>query len=117
MHDLIQELLYKELKSKNEKHKVLCEKKLTDSSLRPDILEKTPFGDNIFEIKTHSTLRKCVRAALGQIMEYQFWVTQERAKGLFIVSHFESDPEIDQYLEHLTSKISVPVKYLQVKVD
>lgn len=61
-----------------------------------------------FEIKTYSA-KKCIREALGQILEYACYPSTLRAKKLFIIGPEKPDEKDHAYLEMLRNKYNLPV--------
>ena len=107
LHSLMQNAIYKLLRA-NYKKEYKC---VRIEHGRVDIKAKTHDGKfHYFEIKT-DVPKLCIRAALGQIMEYAYWADCERAKKLIIVGDTEPDAEAKKYLQHIRNKFSIPVYY------
>jgi hypothetical protein len=76
-----------------------------------DVKAKTNNGDwHFFELKTSSP-RKCIREALGQILEYAHFPADNKAKKLFIVGQAELSDDEKKYLKYLRSQYNIPVWY------
>ncbi|MCI0549777.1 MAG: hypothetical protein L0287_02350, partial [Anaerolineae bacterium] len=69
-----------------------------------------------YEIKTESTVKKCVRLAIGQLLEYAHFPNEHRADKLVIGESFPTKDDI-QYLEFLRRAYSLPVYYQQYQVS
>ncbi len=54
-----------------------------------------------FEIKTSGSLKKCIREALPQLLEYAYWPAEKRASKLVIVSLNKATADGAAYLEKL----------------
>lgn len=78
---------------------------------RVDVKAVNNLGEwDYFEIKTESP-KRCVREALGQVMEYAYYPSIERAKNIIIVGDTLPDPSTIQYLDYLRDRFSLPVSY------
>jgi hypothetical protein len=64
-----------------------------------------------YELKTGCSVRLCMRTALGQLLEYAYWPTTERAHELVVVGESTPDPYAIAFLEFLRRKFHVPVYY------
>jgi len=66
------------------------------------------------ELKTQSVVRRAIREALAQLMEYSFWPPkQPRADVLVIVAPGVAQPAEQEYLAFLRKKFGIPIYYLQ----
>jgi hypothetical protein len=65
------------------------------------------------EIKSYPSLRACIRAALGQLIEYSFFVDTNKADRLVISSQHPCTTEIDKFLSHLRTTINLNIYYAQ----
>ena len=72
-------------------------------------------SQHFFEIKTSTPLR-CIREALGQIMEYAYYPTTDKASRLIVVGEDLPDNETQSYLEHIREKFDLPLYYRQVNL-
>jgi len=64
-----------------------------------------------FDVKTEPTVKLCIRAAVGQLLEYSYYPSEERATNLIVVGWALSEPEDAQYLHHLSEKFALPLGY------
>jgi hypothetical protein len=110
LHNELQQALYNELVSCYGKESVSAE--LISSSGRPaDLVVKDGDQFKIFEIKTSSSPRDCIRQALGQILEYSYWPGSPKYSELWIVGPEPLDEESNQYLKNLIERFGLPLKY------
>lgn len=111
LHKKIQNAVVEILKGK---YAHLSLEKETDSSMkqRVDIKGKLIGSDewHFFEVKTYSAKRS-IREALGQILEYSHFPSNERAKKLFIVGQDMPDKDVIAYMKLLREKYSLPIWY------
>lgn len=66
-----------------------------------------------YEIKTYSSLKKSIREAVGQLLEYSYWTTGQLAKELIIVTALPADIETRSYMNNLRSTLNLPIWYQQ----
>lgn len=64
-----------------------------------------------FELKTAPDVRSCMRAALGQLLEYSCWWSSDRASELIVVGEHEVDGSAGEYLRTLRERFRLPVWY------
>jgi hypothetical protein len=67
----------------------------------------------INEIKTDSSAKMCVRNAIGQLIEYSMYPTQEKAHQLIVVGDAPLSIDDASYLSYLRSRFSLPIYYAQ----
>ncbi len=112
-HTAIQRALYERLIIEFGKECVGAEN-LCEASGRIDIVVKTKTVLRIYEIKTSSTARGCIREALGQLADYAFWPTLSFATGLYVVGEPPLTSDVESYLVRLNANMPVPLSYIQV---
>jgi hypothetical protein len=78
-----------------------------------DIVTQLDGGHTFYELKTSGSLRKCIRDALPQLLEYAYWPDADRAKELVIVSPAKPNDNARKYLEALRKRFSIPIFYQQ----
>lgn len=78
-----------------------------------DLKVTCPDGDTFFEIKTDPSAKRCIRNALGQLLEYSSYPTAKRAHRLVVVGNPPANSEDIAYLKHLRSLYSIPIFYAQ----
>jgi hypothetical protein len=68
-------------------------------------------SSSFFEVKMESTVKKCIRLALGQLLEYAHWPAQQNASRLIIVGKLQPSEEEQQYLAFLRQQYELPIYY------
>ncbi len=112
-HTAIQRALYDRLVSEFGKDCVGSEN-LCAAGGRIDLVVKTATVLQIYEIKTASTARGCIREALGQLIDYAFWPNPPFATGLYVAGEPPMTPDVERYLERLNGSLPVRLEYVQV---
>lgn len=87
-----------------------CELKVGNNKI--DICVKKNEYFDIYEIKTCSSARACVREAMGQILEYAFFKTKESISKMYIVSDCAPDSDVEEYLLKIRNLHHIPIYYL-----
>lgn len=98
-------------------HRWLCQKygrqavgiEIADVDLRVTLPEGTTF----YEIKMATTAKKCIREALGQLLEYAVYPTAAKASKWVVVGDPAPTPEDIAYLTHLRTVYNMPICYAQ----
>lgn len=104
-HDRLQNLLYAKLRKKYGNDAVGYEQNRVDLTVRFS-------GETIFyEIKTFPVAKQCIRAALGQLLEYAHYSTENRASKLIIVSDAPYSSDDEAYLKYIRSMYGLPIFY------
>jgi hypothetical protein len=109
LHNEIQNELYNHLVDKYDDRSVG-----TEVSCLSGNVDIVLFHENVytfFEIKTELSLRKCIRQAIAQLIEYAYWPDDERAKILVIVSPNPPTNEARRFLSNLRTKFGLPIYY------
>jgi hypothetical protein len=71
-----------------------------------------------YEIKTGHSARACIRAAVGQLLEYAFWPgAKHKASELVVVGEAALDQDARAYLDRLNEKFPLPISYQQIVID
>ena len=78
-----------------------------------DLKVTGPDGDTFFEIKTDSSAKRCIRNAIGQLLEYSCYPAAERANRLVVVGDASASSDDIKYLGYLRSRYSIPISYAQ----
>ena len=108
-HDKMQRVLRRVLKK--EYQVVLYE------NARADLKAKTDSNHwHFFEIKT-SIPKQSVRMAIGQLMEYAYYPSKERASRLIVISDQEPDIDLRNYLKSIRLKFKLPIYYRYFLLD
>ena len=106
-HVRLQNRLYRCLCQKYGKSNVWYENSYVDLTLKESI------GCTYFEIKMESTAKRCIRSALGQLLEYAHYPTHSRAKRLVVVGDARPTDTDRQYVSYLRDKYHIPLYYRQ----
>jgi hypothetical protein len=70
-----------------------------------------------FEIKALPSLDKCIREALGQLLEYTYWETAHPStQRLIIATAHPITPPARRYLQRLQQELHLPLSYVQIDV-
>jgi hypothetical protein len=72
-----------------------------------------------FEIKALPSLDKCIREALGQLLEYTYWeaAPSPHAQRLVIASPHPLTPPARRYLQRLQQELNLFLGYVQIDVE
>lgn len=111
-HSQIQNKLIEELKRDFGDVNVSVEQRLGYSEI--DVVVKEGDGFIFYEVKVASSLKRVIREALGQLMEYSYYEATKIAKKLVIVSDYPLDDKNEAYLEFLKREFSLPIEYKRV---
>ena len=111
-HNRMQTQIYNHLTRIYGKRNVGTEQKIGEGS-RIDLVvrERNDFAYTFYELKTSNSLRKCIREALSQLLEYAYYPKNNNAVKLIIVSQNPITQDNQQYLKLLRSTFNLPVFY------
>ena len=70
-------------------------------------------GWTFYEIKTDITAKRCLRSALGQLLEYSSYPTEQRARRLVVVGDAPATQDDRNYLCFLRQQYTLPIFYSQ----
>jgi hypothetical protein len=70
-----------------------------------------------YEVKTASTLKACLREALGQLFEYSFWPGIIHANNIVVVGEHQITEEGKEYINFLNNRFNIPISYLQINLE
>ena len=104
-HVRLQNRLYEHLRNVHGPECVHYEKHYVDLSL------SLPDGDVFFEIKVESSAKRCIRLAVGQLLEYSHYPTHRRAQRLVVVGDAPPNENDQAYLVHLRETYQIPIYY------
>jgi hypothetical protein len=113
LHNEIQSVLYDLLVDIHGKPNVGTELKTGSSGTSVDLVVRNGTAHEFYEIKTSPSLKKCIRQALSQLIEYAYWPSASRASKLVIVSEAKITKDGTRFLKHLRS-IGIPLHYRQI---
>lgn len=70
-----------------------------------------------YEVKMAPTAQSCIRAALGQLLEYAHWPSVERASEIVVVGEAAPDSDGQAYLRLLRERYALPLWYRQIDLE
>jgi hypothetical protein len=79
---------------------------------RIDIWRKGATGFYIYELKPYHTAYACIRAALGQLMDYAFSLTPSLKTHLIVVGPAEPGKRDLKYIEFLSDNLGLQFNYI-----
>jgi len=104
-HDRLQNALHHYLSKKFGKAKVRYESDFVDLAVEAD--GETTF----FEVKIAPTPKRCIRDAIGQVLEYAVYPDQRRALRLVVVGDGRTSASDVSYLRYLRDEFKIPLYY------
>ncbi|MBH0002409.1 hypothetical protein [Pseudoalteromonas sp. SWYJZ12] len=90
---------------------------LTKFGTRVDAVVKNTEGFIFYEIKTNSTLKLCIREALGQLLEYGYWDSDVVPQKLVVVGDHSVNEVAIKYLRKLRDEFNLPIYYQRVGIN
>lgn len=111
-HKLIQENIYNKFIKLYGKSNVGVENS-SGHGTYIDLVVKNNRDYTFYEIKTSNSIRKCIREALPQLLEYAYYPNRKVASKLIIVSANKITKDAKEYLNKLRKDFSIPVYYQQ----
>ena len=111
LHDAISNGLRKFLREKLEFRNVTAEHSAFEGG-RIDIVTKDSGKLTFFEIKTYNSLKYSIREAIGQLFEYSYWLENNFAEKLVVVTQPHNSAEVEKaakYLAHLRKTFRIPI--------
>lgn len=115
-HNTLQLALYKRLCQEAGDDNVQMERALA-LGVRVDDAVRCNTNETFYEVKVASTVRSCVRAALGQLIEYCHWPSTDRAIELIVVGEAELDSDSRAYLDLLRQRFGLPLWYRRIDIE
>ena len=82
-----------------------------------DAIVRTSAVRILFEIKTASTARGCIREALGQVLDYACWPGGPPVDRIVVVGAEPPTTAEIAYLDRLNRRFPVPLEYRRVALD
>lgn len=89
----------------------------TCNGCRVDIVVNHSNRFIFYEIKTYNSINYSIREALGQLLEYAFWPSQQNAQELVIVTQVAANPETVAYFAYLRQKLGLEIYYQSFDVN
>ena len=115
-HQQLQKELYKHLCQEAGRENVRVEQPLA-FGVRVDAVVHQDGEYSFYELKVAPTAQSCIRAALGQLLEYAYWPATERASELIIVGEPELREDDSDYLRLLRQRFDLPLWYRRIDTD
>lgn len=114
-HNMIQRCLVTKLKHMHGDVNVASEF-LIGFGNRVDVVLKSDKGYSFYEIKTYSSARACIREAIGQLLEYSYWASNQIVNRLIVVAEVPLDASAQEYLSFFREEKGLPIYYEQIKI-
>lgn len=112
LHDIISNKLVEKLRGTYGKENVYTEHDAGYNGNRVDIIVKDGEKVIFYEIKTYPSLKTNIREAIGQLMEYSFWTSEDKATELVVITQPHGDfDKAKVYFNHLRDKFKLPLYY------
>lgn len=115
-HGVIERVLYQQLCDEAGAANVRMEHSLA-FGVRVDAAVRSNEEFAFYEVKVAPTVQSCVRAALGQLLEYAYWPDADRARELIVVGEPEVDNESRAYLSLLRKRFGLPLWYRRIDLE
>lgn len=115
LHRKIAMALYETLIQETERCNISCDLANSDGTYI-DMVKKEGRQYILYEIKTYNQLRKNIREAIGQLLEYAYWTRNKKIKEIVIVSEKVLDKKAEEYLQFLQVNFRIPISYLCQKI-
>ena len=112
-HKDLQGVVYERLCEEAGKANVRIEHEL-DVGLHVDAVVRQPAGYTFYELKVAPSPQACIRTAIGQLLEYSYWPSEERAVELVVLGEHSLDAAGRSYLDLLRSRFNLPLWYRRV---
>ena len=109
IHNELQAKLFEHLASIHGERNVGTEIPARMLGVVVDAAVKSEAGLSFYEIKTSTSIRKCIREAIPQLLEYAHWPAANRARELVIVSTNRPTKDAKKYLKLLRERFSLPI--------
>ncbi|PIP76557.1 MAG: hypothetical protein COZ80_03825 [Ignavibacteria bacterium CG_4_8_14_3_um_filter_37_9] len=109
-HKIIQENIYEGLAKKYGKSNIGTENS-SGYGTSIDLVVNENGKYVFYEIKTNSSIRKCIREGLPQLLEYSYWPNRNLASKLVIVSENKITDDAKKYLNKLRKDFFIPIYY------
>lgn len=75
------------------------------------------YGVDFIEIKTDKTARRCIRSALGQLLDYSHYPNDNRASRLLVVGEPRPTGDDKTYISRLRSEYNLEIYYTRFVPD
>lgn len=111
LHNKIQNALYERLVAQFGASNVGAEQTYGGATKIDLVVRHSDDTFTFYEIKIDRSVRRCIRRALCQLLEYAYWPDRERSKQLVIVSQKPITDQAATYLRHIRRMFSIPIYY------
>lgn len=82
-----------------------------------DVVVRREDEYEFYELKVGMSPRECLRAAIGQLLEYAYWPSAHPAARLVVVGEDDLDGAGQGYLETLEQEVGLEIGYLRIDAD
>lgn len=110
LHNAMQTTIYNQFVREFGKGNVGTENHVGQGN-RIDLVIKHENSYSFYEIKTDNSVRKCIREALGQLVEYAHFYDDITIEKLVVVSHSQANNKVLSYLSKIREKYNIPLYY------
>lgn len=117
LHNALQNALYGYLSGKFGAGDIGTEVPTGASDTSIDIVRRDGKAFVFYEIKTAVSLKKAIREALPQLLEYSYWPSEARAAELVIVTPNDATKEAGAYLKFLRDQFKIPIYHETIDKD
>ncbi len=74
-----------------------------------------------YEIKTYNSVRSSIREAIGQLLEYNYWINRNIAKEMIIVTQKSNEESENKdgitYIKHLRETLHIPIYIIYYDIE
>lgn len=112
----MQTQLHRELVAEHGYDHVFVEQQAPGNGGRVDVLVEKGSLRIIYEIKTASSARGCIREAMGQLLDYGCWPSGQAAERLVVVGEPDLQAFEARYLAMLNKNFPRPLEYRSVRL-
>lgn len=115
-HSYVCDGLYKLLVKEFGVENIGCEQNI-GNGCRVDMVIKKENSYSFIEVKTYVQLRYSIRMAIGQLLEYTYWIDNKDVVELVVVSFQKIDAETSDYLKRVRERTKINIHYWQFDND
>lgn len=115
LHNHIQNKVFDLLLQKYPEDKIGTEVPTNTGSI--DIVKVSKKELIFYEIKTENDIKKNIRSAISQLLEYAYWNKVEGVERLIIIGPNIPTSKAIEYLETLRNKFGIPIYYQHYDID
>jgi len=115
-HKILQKELYEHLCEEAGDNNVQVERPLSIGG-KVDAAVRHNGRESFYEVKADLDIRSCIREALGQLIEYAYYPSDDRAGELIIVGEAELDSDSLAYLQFLRQRFGLLLWYRRIDMN